>query len=168
MSAENTMAVSDLLAGAAALVALLSALYARHTRDAARKANEIAVQNSLRPFRLEVYRSMQDFAHYCSTYQTLWHLGAVKGTRDLVGKIESFKWEIEQQGPLAMPTVKFKVNEFQNKAWQMQRLLDRLPAGQNNPEDGAYNSGEDNLSGLIEWSAKERKKLKTTFQPYLS
>ena len=159
---------SDLIAYAAALVALLSALYARHTRDAARQANDIAFQNGLRPFRLEVYRSMQDFAHYCSTYRTLWHLGAVKGTRDLVGRIESFKWEIEHQGPLAMPSVEAKVTEFQKKAWQMQRLLDRLPAGQNNPEDRAYQSGEENMDGLVEWFANERKELNATFQPYLS
>ena len=163
----NTMPDSDLIAYAAALVALLSALYARHTRDAARRANDIAVQNGLRPFRLEVYRSMQDFAQYCSTYRTLWHIGAVKGTRDLVGRIESFKWEIEQQGPLAMPAIETKVTEFQNKAWQMQRLLDRLAAGQNNPEDHAYQSGEENMDGLVEWFADERKKLRTTFQTYL-
>lgn len=163
----NAMPDSDLIAYAAALVALLSALYARHTRDATRRANDIAVQNGLRPFRLEVYRSMQDFAHYCSTCRTLWHLGAVKGTRDLVGRIESFKWEIEQQGPLAMPSVEAKVAEFQNKAWQMQRLLDRLAVGQNNPEDRAYQSGEENMDGLVEWFANERKELKATFQPYL-
>ena len=158
---------SDLIAYAAALVALLSAWYARNTRDAARKANDIAVQNGLRPFRLEVYRSMTDFAHYCSTYSTMLHIGAVNGTRDLVEKIDSLKWEIEQQGPLHMPDVETKANEFQRKAWQMQRLLDRLAAGQNNPEDRAYQSGEENMIGLIEWFANERKELRAVFQPYL-
>src|ERR1039457_5485437 len=101
---------SDLIAIGSALIALLSVVYARHTGNAAqkaneiaRKANDIAVHNSLRPARLEVYRSMMDFAQYCSTYWTHWtleHLGPVKGTRDLVERIDSFKWEIEQQGPL--------------------------------------------------------------------
>jgi len=61
-----SFANADLLAIAAALVAFLSAQYARHTRDAARRANDISVHNSIRPSRLEVYRSMQDFAHYCA------------------------------------------------------------------------------------------------------
>ena len=46
---------------------------AADAQDAARKANEIADRNSLRPPRLEVYRSMQDFAHYCCTYPTFGH-----------------------------------------------------------------------------------------------
>lgn len=166
-SFATAMMDSDLLAIAAALVAFLSALYARHTRDAARKANEIAIHNILMPLRLEVYRSMQDFAHYCATYRTLWHLGAVKGTRDLVGRIDSFKWEVEQRGPLAMPSVENKIAEFQRKAWQIQRLLDRLSAGQNNPEDQAYKTGEENMDALVEWFANERKALRATFQPYL-
>ncbi len=166
---------SDLIAIASALIALLAAVYARHTGNAAqkaneiaRKANEIAVHNSLRPTRLEVYRSMMDFAQYCSTYWTLEHLGPVKGTRNLVERIDSFKWEIEQQGPLHMPDVETKASEFQRKAWQIQRLLDRLAVGQNNPEDRAYQSGEENMSGIVEWFANERRELRATFQAYLS
>lgn len=158
---------SDLIAIVSAFVALLSALYARHTRDAARRANAIALRNNLRPSRLEVYRSMIDFAHYCSTYWTLVHLGTVKGAGDLVERINSFKWEIEQQGPLNMPAVEAKASEFQRKAWQMQRLLDRLAVGQNDPEDRAYQSGEENMNGLVEWFANERRELRATFQPYL-
>ncbi len=169
---------SDLIAIASALIALLSAVYAWRTGNAAqeaneiaRKANEIAVHNSLRPARLEVYRSMMDFAQYCSTYWTEWthaHLGPVKGTRNLVERIDSFKWEIEQQGPLHMPDVETKASEFQRKAWQIQRLLDRLAAGQNSPEDHAYQSGEENMSGVVEWFANERRELRATFQSYLS
>jgi len=169
------MSDSDLIVIGAALVALLSALYARHTRDAARdaneiarKANEIAVHASLRPSRLEVYRSMTAFAHYCSTYRTLLHMGVVNGTTDLIEKIDSLKWEIEQQGPLYMSDVEAKASEFQRKAWQMQRLLDRLPAGQNNPEDHAYQSGEENMNAILKWFANEGKELRATFQPYLS
>lgn len=135
----TNMPTSDLIAIAAVLIALFSAEYARRSGNAAqkaneiaRKANEIAVRNSLRPARLEVYRSMMDFAQYCSTYWTHWtleHLGPVIGTRDLVERIDSFKWEIEQQGPLHMPDVETKASEFQRKAWQIQRLLDRLAVG---------------------------------------
>jgi hypothetical protein len=169
---------SDLIAIASLLVAILAAVYARHARNAtqdanriARKANEIAVHNNLKPARLEIYRLMMDFAQYCSTYWTQWtlaHLGPVKGTRELVERIDSFKWEIEQQGPLRMPDVEAKASEFQRRAWQMQRLLDRLAVGQNNPEDRAYQSGEENMNGLVEWFVNERHELRTTFQPYLS
>lgn len=83
-------------------------------------------------------------------------------------QIDSFKWEIEQQGPLAMPTVESKIKEFQNKAWKMQRLLDRLAADQNNPVDRIYQTGEENLDAIVDWFANEEKELKTTFQSYLS
>ena len=83
-------------------------------------------------------------------------------------RIESFKWEIGQQGPLTLPTVESKIKEFQNKAWQMQRLLDRLAAGQDNPVDRTFQTGKDNLDALVDWFANEEKALKATFQPYLS
>lgn len=164
------MSVSDLIAIAAFLVASLSAWYTCDARNAARKANEIAARNSLRPSRLEVYRSMRDFAHYCCTYPTHWHSNPVpvEGTRNLMKQIDSFKWEIEQQGPLAMPTVESKIKEFQNNARKMLRLLDRLAAGRNNPEDRNYQTGEENLDAIIDWFANEEKELQATFQSYLS
>jgi hypothetical protein len=67
-----------------------------------------------------------------------------------------------------MPDVEAKASQFQRKAWQMQRLLDRLAVGQNNPEDRAYQSGEENMSGLVEWFANERRALRAIFQGYLS
>lgn len=158
---------SDLIALAAVLAAVLSALYARHARDAARRANNIAVHHNLRPLRLAVYQSMKEFAHYCSTYRTLQQVRAVNGTRDLVEHIESFKWEIDQHGPLAMPDIEGKAAEFQNKAWQLQRILDRIAGGQSNPLDRAYDSAEENLDGLVDWFANEHRQLRTSFQPYL-
>ena len=110
---------------------------------------------------------MSTFAHYCSTYRTLLHIEAVNGTRDLVEKIDSLKWEIEQQGPLHMPDIEDKAAEFLRRAWQMQRLLDRLSAGQDSPEDHSYKSNEENMDGLVEWFANEGKELRTIFQPYL-
>lgn len=158
---------SDPIAIAALLAALLSALYTRHARDAARRANDISVQQTLRPLRLAVYQTMKQFSHFCTTYRTLQHVGAVYSTRDLVEQIESFKWEIDQHGPLAMPNVEDKASQFEKKAWQMQRLLDRIAVGQNNPHDPAYNSAEENLDGLVDWFATEHRQLKTLFQPYL-
>lgn len=83
-------------------------------------------------------------------------------------QIDSFKWEIEQQGPLAMPTVESKIKEFQNNARKMLRLLNRLAAGRNNPEDRNYQTGEENLDAIIDWFANEEKELQATFQSYLS
>ncbi|TXI16305.1 MAG: hypothetical protein E6Q62_11740 [Nitrosomonas sp.] len=151
---------SDLVAGVALLVAIISAYYAR-------EANVIADRNNLRPSRLNVFRLMLDFADYCVTYRTNLSLGAVKGTRDLSNQIVNFKWEIEQQGPLAMPDVERKIKVFQNKAWQMQRLLERLNQGRNNPEDWNYQTGEENLDAIVDWFANEQKELKVIFQPYL-
>jgi len=158
---------SDLIAIAAVLAALLSALYARHARDVARRANDISIQQTLRSLRLAVYQSMKQFSHFCTTYRTLQHVGAVNGTHDLIEQIESFKWEIDQHGPLAMPDVEDRASQFDKKAWQMQRLLDRISGGQNNPHDPIYNSAEDNLNGLVDWFATEHRQLKTLFQPYL-
>jgi len=59
---------------------------------------------------------MAQFAQYCSMYVSLHHIKAVNGTRDLVARIDTFKWEIEQQGPLGMPEVEAKVREFVNGA----------------------------------------------------
>lgn len=158
---------NDLITIAAVLAALLSALYARHARDAARQANDISVHQTLRPLRLAVYQSMKQFSHFCTTYRTLQHVGAVKGTRDLVEQLEIFKWEIDQHGPLAMPDVEDKASQFEKKAWQMQRLLDRIAGGQNNPHDPAYDSAEENLDGLVDWFATEHRQLRILFQPYL-
>lgn len=66
-----------------------------------------------------------------------------------------------------MPDVESKIKVFQNKAWQMQRLLDRLDQGRNNPEDRNYQTGEENLDAIVDWFANEQKELKVIFQPYL-
>jgi len=121
------MSDSDLIAFAAVLAACIAALYARHARDEARKANAISEYWQRRPIRLAVFQSMTQFAQYCSTYVTLYHMKAVNGTHDLVSHIDTFKWEIQQHGPLAMPEVEAKAEEFVKSAWKMQRLLDRIP-----------------------------------------
>jgi hypothetical protein len=158
---------SDLIALGAMAVAGLSALYARHARDASRRANEIAVHFHLRPLRLAVYQSMKQFVHYCSTYRTLQCIGNVNGTRELVDQIENFKWEIEQHGPLDIPVIEEKVSELQKKGWQLQRVLDRIAGVQNTPADRAYDTAEENVDGLIDWFANEHRTLKVLFRPYL-
>ena len=162
------MSPSDLLAIAALLIAGLAAFYARGARDVAAKANKIAVHESRRPLRLAVFQAMFQFSHYCSTYWTLYHMGAVNKARDLVARIDTFKWEIEQHGYLDMPDVAAKEKELISNAWNMQRLIDRMTGGQNEPIDRTYATAEENVEGLVEWFAKENRELKTLFHPYLA
>lgn len=162
------MLSSDLIAIAALLIAGLAAFYARGARDAAARANKIAVHESRRPLRLAVFQAMFQFSQYCSTYWTLYHMGAVNKARDLVARIETFKWEIEQHGHLDMPDVDAKVKELISNAWSMQRLIDRMAGGQNEPVDRAYGTAEENVQGLVQWFADENRELKTLFHPYLT
>jgi hypothetical protein len=111
---------------------------------------------------------MFQFSHYCSTYWTLYHLGAVKKARDLVARIDTFKWEIEQHGHLDMPDVEDKEKELISNAWNMQRLIDRIAGGQNKPVDRTYATAEENIQGVVEWFANENHELKTLFRPYLA
>jgi hypothetical protein len=165
--AMSDMSHSDLITLAAVFVAILSALYARQARDAAQRANGIALHNNLRPLRLAAYQSMREFTQFCTTYRTLWQPEPVHGTRNLVEHIETFKWEIDRLGPLAMPDVEKKAVELQNMAGQLQRVLDRLAAGQNKPADQSYDTAEHNLDGLVDWFANEHLGLKALFLPYL-
>ncbi len=159
---------SDLISFAAVLVACLAAIYARHACDAARKANELTVYLQRRPLRLAVFQSMTQFAQYSSTYVTLNHLKVVNGTRDLVARIDTFEWEIEQHGPLALPEVEAKVEEFVNSAWQIQKLLDRIAGGQNVSLDPKYSTAQENLDAMVDWFAEQNRELKTIFRVYLA
>ena len=58
MPPENSISTTDLLAVAAFLVAVLSAVYARGARDAANRANEISIRESLQPIRLQAFQAM--------------------------------------------------------------------------------------------------------------
>lgn len=161
------MQISDLIAVAALLAALLSAWYARDSRDANRRANDISVHQTLRPLRLAAYQIMRQFSDYCVTYRTLQHVDAVRGTHNLVEQIENFKWEIAQLGYLGMPVVEEKSTQFVNKAWQMQRVLDRIAGGQNIDLDSARSSDEQNLDHLVDWFDAEHRQLSMLFLPYL-
>lgn len=161
------MDIGDLAAYGSFLVAILSAFYARHAVTVSKRGNKIATHHQLRPLRLNAYNAMKEFAHYCETYSTKLHLRAVEGTRDLVAHIESFEWEIDRLGPLDISQAEEKMHELTQKAWQLQRILDRIAGGQNNPADREYETAEDNKIGLIEWFHAERKGLQTLFEQYL-
>ena len=162
------MSSSDLLAIAALLISGLAAFYARGARDVAAKANKISAQESRRPLRLAVFQAMFQFSHYCSTYWTLYHIGAVDKARDLVARIDTFKWEIEQHGHLDMPDVEARAKELISKAWNMQRLIDRIAGEQNDPVDRTYATAEENIGGIVDWFATENRELKALFRPYLA
>lgn len=162
------MTTSDALALAALLASLLSALYARHANKMAKKGNADALHWQQRPLRVEVFRSMWNFADYCSTYFTLFHLKAVNGTRDLTSRIDSFKWEMIQHGPLEMPEVEKLQSEMISAAWNMQRLIDRIGGGYHETMSKDFATADDHLHHLIDWFTGSRDGLKETFNSYLS
>ncbi|WP_291998535.1 hypothetical protein [Candidatus Accumulibacter sp. ACC012] len=167
MPLDLDIKVSDVIAAIALLISVSSAIYAHGQRTAAERANLIAVRESRRPLRLQVFQSMHHFSKYCSTYWTLYHMGEVNRSRELTERIDTFKWEIEQHGHLDMPDVEEKATAFVNGAWNLQRLVDRIAGGQHNPLDRAYTTAEENVEALVDWFAKESRELKALFQPYL-
>ena len=164
MSNENLALLISLLS---CLIAFASAFYARKSRDIAKEANKISIHHDLKPARLAVYNRLRDFAEYCEKYYTLWCNQAVKGTNDLCNRIAELKWEIDSYGPLDMKDIEVKAEEFQKKAWQLQRVLDRLKGKDRSPLDKKYENIEDNLYGLIDWFAKEKDDLKQVFEKYI-
>ena len=149
------------------VIALISANYARKSRDIANKANDISIHHDLKPARLAVYNTLREFANYCCKYYTLQCVGVVKGTNDLSNKIVDLKWELDSHGPLGMQDVDEKAVIFQKKAWQLQRVLDRLNGKDRSPLDKQYEDIEDNLHGLIDWFVREKDNLKQVFEKYL-
>lgn len=167
MSHDLAITVTDVIAIIAMLISILSAIYARGQRSAADLANRIAVCESRRPLRLQVFHSMHDFSKYCSSYWWRYRQNEVNRSQELMERIDTFKWEIEQHGQLDMPDIDEKAKAFVNGAWKLQRLIDRIAGGQNNPHDREYATAEENVEALIEWFAKENSELKACFQPYL-
>ncbi|MBI2769529.1 MAG: hypothetical protein HYX47_07895 [Burkholderiales bacterium] len=168
MPLDLDIKISDVIAVIALLVAVLSAIYARGQSSAAERANVIAIRESRRPLRLQVFQSMHHFSKYCSSYWTMYHMGEVNRSRELTERINTFKWEIEQQGHLDMSDVEEKAKAFVNAAWKLQRLVDRVAGGQNEPHDREYATAQENVEALVDWFGKENRDLKTLFQPYLA
>jgi hypothetical protein len=160
--------VGDVIATLALLVAVFSVHYARGQRAAAERANLIAVRESRRPLRLQVFQSMHHFSQYCGQYWTLYNLKVVNRSRELVERIDTFKWEIEQQGQLDMPNVEELAIQFLKNAWKLQRLVDRIAGGQNNPYDRGYATAEENVLALTSWFGDQNRELKKLFERYLT
>ncbi len=148
-------------------IALVSAFYARKSRDIAREANRISIHHDLKPARLAVYNRLVDFADYCSKYYTFQHVKALEGTIDLSNRITELKWEIDSYGPLGMEDIEVKAEEFQKKAWQLQRVLDRLNGKDRSSFNKEYENLKDSIYDLIDWFAKERNDLKQLFEKHL-
>lgn len=161
------MEKSDLIALLSVCVAALAAIYARWAVTLAKNTNAIAVQSELKPRRLSVFAALKKFLHYCSTYSTMQTLKKINSTNKLVAEIDSFKWEIDQHGPLDMPEVEEIIKNAFSQAWQLQRLLDRLKGQDAKPIDKGFENAEANLDNIIEWFADQEKGLKDTFEPYL-
>jgi hypothetical protein len=164
VSNENLALLISLLS---CLIAFVSAYYSRKSRNIAVEANKISIHHNLKPARLVVYNRLRDFADYCCKYYTSLCIQAVKGTNELSNRIGELKWEIDSSGPLGMEDIEAKAEEFQKKAWQLQRVLDRLDGKDRSPLDKQYEDIEENLYGLIDWFAQEKKNLKLLFEKYL-
>lgn len=91
----------------------------------------------------------------------------VQGTNDLMNKIDTFKWEVEQHGTLDMPEVEDLIDKARKKALQLQQLLDRLTGPNAKPLDKGFETAEDNLYDVIDWFALKEKELRETFEPHL-
>jgi hypothetical protein len=94
-------------------------------------------------------------------------LKMVQGTRDLVSKIYTFKWEVEQHGPLDIPEVENLIENAQKRALQLQRLIDRLSGADAKPIEKGFETAEDNVDTIIECFDAQEKALKDMFEPYL-
>jgi hypothetical protein len=164
---SESMTRSDLIALLSVCFATLAALYARWSANQARISNQITIKSELKPRRIAVFASIKDFLHFCSTYKTMQYLNMIQGTNDLTNKIDTFIWEVEQHGPLDMPEIETLIETARNKAWQLQRLFDRLSGPNAKPLDSKYETAEDNLHAVIDWFSEKEKGLKDLFEPYL-
>ncbi|MDL1976424.1 MAG: hypothetical protein LWX55_16980, partial [Deltaproteobacteria bacterium] len=156
-----------LIALAAFGVAILSAIYAHRAASHARRANEITVKNALHPHRLAVFTALVEFLHFCSTYRTLQSVGKVKGTNDLITRLDRFKWEVAQRGPLDMAEVEKMIEAAEAHAWQLQRSLGRLGEPTDHRADEEYFAEEDKLHKVLDWFASQEKEAPSIFEPYL-
>ncbi len=79
-----------------------------------------------------------------------------------------FARSLVHYGPLNIPDIETKAIEFQNKGWQLQRVLDRLAGHEHKPYDAEFEALEDDMHGIIDWFALEHKELKGMFTKYLA
>ncbi len=160
------MQISDWLSLIAICIATASVLYARQLLMEARKAKDAAAQRRFKMLQIAAYYALKNFMGYCASYIKLQSINMVNGSVDLAEKIDEFKWEIDQFGDIEMPEVEKRIKEALNKAWQMQRLLDRLAGPDPKPIDVIYDTAEGNRDGIIEWFVYEEKQLKEVVDAY--
>ncbi len=160
--------LSNIIAILAIVVALLSAGYARQSRQVAEKSNEIAIRQNLRPSRLRAFELMKNHAKFCMKYRTAQVVGIFKGTTALLDQCDDFKWEIERLGPMEMPDIEILIPQFRGKGVELQRALDRLNAKHHDPSSKEYESAEDSVDAIVAWFSAEEKALNSKFEKYLT
>jgi len=119
----------------------------------------------LRPSRLNIYNETIDFLHFCTKYWTKHCQGMIKGTNDLISRLDSFKNSIKSEGPLNMPDVENNVKEIIKMVWRLQRFTDRIAILR--PPNKDYYDIEDNIHALVDWFAQQEKDVEKLFEPYL-
>ena len=160
---------ADVIAIGALLVGLLSAIYARRQSIEAKTTRLATIKESRRPQRVEVFRLTIAFCAFCGRFYTLYLSQMTKGTRDLVVEIESYRWEIEQLGPLEMPEVESEIKNLQAMAWNLQRNLDRLSKQATVAQSAiAASSAVTAIEQLVDSFSEKRESLRKIFAPYLS
>lgn len=150
-----------------AVIAVVAIRDAKEANRIANEANRITKHYNLRPLRLDACNLLKEFAHYCTTYRTLFLQKMVTGTNELMDHRDSFRSKFEAFGPLGMPAVEAKAAEFANKAVQLQRTLDRSRGSDPKPLDSKYASLDENIDAIVDWFALEEKALPSLFGKYL-
>jgi hypothetical protein len=160
---------ADVIALGALLVGCPSAVYARRQSVEATRTRIAATRESRRPQRLEVFRSMVEFCAFCGRYYTMYLMNVPKGTRDLVSEIESFRWQMEQRGPLEMPSVEAETKTLVSMAWRLQRHLNNLGTQSAVVQTGIADPvNEAAVQELSDEFAAKRVSLQQVFAPYLN
>ncbi len=65
-----------------------------------------------------------------------------------------------------MPDMEKIIHNSKRKAWQLQRLFDRMAIPNAKPEERGYESAEDNVDDIIDWFAEKEKELLEIFKIY--
>jgi hypothetical protein len=78
-----------------------------------------------RPFNMRAYELTYEFADFVGKYKTGYEPRVVISTRELVSNIKTFERALNLLGPVSIPGFVVLSKELQNKAWRLQRALDR-------------------------------------------
>ncbi len=150
-----------------AVIAVVAIVRARAANQLSEEANKVTRHYNLRPMRLDACNLLSEFAHYCTTYRTLFLQNMVTGTSELMDRRDNFRKEFAAFGPLGMSEVEAKAIEFSNKAVHLQRALDRSRSSNPKPLDSSFATLEDNIDAIADWFASEKAALTSLFNRYL-